>query len=230
MRILIVEDDAVAANYLQRGLAETGHVADIADNGVLGLDMAREGIYDAMIVDRKLPGLDGLELVRRLRREGEYLPVLMCSALASTEQRVEGLQAGCDDYLTKPYAFVEVLARLNALLRTAGLTPAPGESLSVPGLELDCGTRQARRGSRVVQLQYRETLLLAKLMRHSGQLVTRDMLLESAWDYHFDPNDNVIDKHIYRLRRKLDEGFEHSLIRTITGAGYILEGEGQVAS
>jgi len=226
MRILLVEDDAVAAAYLQRGLAEAGHVADIAEDGAQGLDMALEGIYDAAIIDRKLPLLDGLALVRSLRSEGMTLPVLMCSALASTEHRVEGLRAGCDDYLVKPYAFVEVLARLNALLRSAGLASATGELLNVPGLQLDCRTRQASRGGRVIQLQYRETLLLAKLMRHSGEVVTRDMLLESAWDYHFDPKDNVIDKHIYRLRRKLDEGFEQSLITTIPGAGYLLEPQG----
>lgn len=225
MRILLVEDDAVAAAYLQRGLTEAGHVSDVAEDGLLGLDMALEGIYDAVIVDRKLPKLDGLAFVRMLRDEAITIPILMCSALASTEHRVEGLRAGCDDYLVKPYAFVEVLARLNALLRSAGLASAAGELLSVPGLQLDCRTRQARRGGKLIQLQNRESLLLAKLMRHSGELVTRDMLLESAWDYHFDPKDNVIDKHIYRLRQKLDDGFEHSLIKTIPGAGYLLDAD-----
>ncbi|WP_043301073.1 response regulator transcription factor [Pseudomonas sp. M47T1] len=229
MRILVIEDDATAAGYLARGLAESGHVADIADNGRDGLEMALEGIYDALIVDRKLPQLDGLALVRELRAEGVQLPILMLSALASTQQRVEGLQAGCDDYLVKPYAFVEVMARLYALLRTVGQAPSSGERLKVGELELDCAARTARRQGREIRLQYRESLLLAKLMRHSGEVVTRDMLLESAWDYEFDPNDNVIDKHIYRLRRKLDEGFQTSLIRTVMGAGYVLE-EGSARS
>lgn len=223
MRILVVEDDAVAANYLVRGLAESGHVADIVEDGRSGLEMALEGIYDALIVDRKLPLLDGLELVRQLRAGGLRTPVLMLSALASTEQRVEGLRAGCDDYLAKPYAFVEVLARLDALLRNVDQPSGGGQVLRVGELELDCAARTARRQGREIRLQHRESLLLAKLMRHSGEVVTRDMLLESAWDYAFDPNDNVIDKHIYRLRRKLDEGFEQSLIRTVAGAGYSLD-------
>ena len=147
----------------------------------------------------------------------------MLSALASTSQRVEGLQAGCDDYLAKPYAFIEVLARLDALLRTRDQVPGPSRTLRAGELHLDCATRQATRQGRTIALAYRETLILEKLMRHSGEIVTRSMLLESAWDYEFDPNDNVIDKHIYRLRRKLDEGFSGSLIQTVPSAGYRLE-------
>ena len=217
MRILVVEDDEQTAHYLLRGLSESGHVVDVAHDGTSGLGLALEGIHDALIVDRRLPGLDGIALVQALRARQSRVPVLMLSAQASTRDKVEGLQAGCDDYLAKPYAFAEVLARLDALLR--GREQA-GRTLQVGELQLDCATRTAVRQGRSIALQHREALLLEKLMRHSGQVVTRDMLLDSAWDYDFDPNDNVIDKHIHRLRRKLDEGFEHSLIKTIPGAGY----------
>ncbi|MFJ2362183.1 response regulator transcription factor [Pseudomonas sp. NPDC087697] len=220
MRILVVEDDAQTATYLLRGLTESGHVVDVAEEGNDGLAMALEGIHDALIVDRRLPGLDGIALVRAIRSRGLRIPVLMLSAQSTTAQKVEGLQAGCDDYLAKPYAFAEVLARLEALLRGADQPSATGRKLEVGELELDCATRTAVRQGRSIVLQQREALLLEKLMRHSGQVVTRDMLLDSAWDYAFDPNDNVIDKHIHRLRRKLDEGFEYSLIKTIPGAGY----------
>ena len=217
MRILVVEDDEQTAHYLLRGLSESGHVVDVAHDGTHGLGLALEGIHDALIVDRRLPGLDGIALVKALRARQSRVPVLMLSAQASTRDKVEGLQAGCDDYLAKPYAFAEVLARLDALLR--GREQA-GRTLQVGELQLDCATRTAVRQGRSIALQHREALLLEKLMRHSGQVVTRDMLLDSAWDYDFDPNDNVIDKHIHRLRRKLDEGFDHSLIKTIPGAGY----------
>ena len=223
MRILVIEDDALAAAYLVRGLNESGHVTDSAEEGLLGLAMAQEGIYDVLIVDRRLPGIDGLTLVRRLRERGLRTPVLMLSALTSTEHRVEGLRAGCDDYLAKPYAFVEVLARLDALLRTADRPAETAQTLKSGELLLDCASRTVTRQGKSIVLQHRESLILAKLMRHAGQVVTRDMLLESAWDYEFDPNDNVIDKHIYRLRRKLNEGFERSLIRTVAGAGYLLD-------
>lgn len=220
MRILVVEDDAQTAAYLLRGLGESGHVVDIASDGNSGLGMALEQIHDVLIVDRRLPGLDGVGLVKALRAKQLRVPILMLSAQASTTDKVEGLQAGCDDYLAKPYAFVEVLARLDALLRGREQTTRPARQLQVGELQLDCATRTAVRQGRVIALQHREALLLEKLMRHSGQVVTRDMLLDSAWDYAFDPNDNVIDKHIHRLRRKLDEGFDYSLIKTIPGAGY----------
>ncbi|MBX7277467.1 MULTISPECIES: response regulator transcription factor [unclassified Pseudomonas] len=220
MRILVVEDDAQTAAYLLRGLSESGHIVDIASDGNSGLGMALEQIHDALIVDRRLPGLDGVGLVKALRAQQLRVPILMLSAQASTTDKVEGLQAGCDDYLAKPYAFAEVLARLDALLRGREQTTRPARQLQVGELQLDCATRTAIRQGRVIALQHREALLLEKLMRHSGQVVTRDMLLDSAWDYSFDPNDNVIDKHIHRLRRKLDEGFDYSLIKTIPGAGY----------
>ncbi|MEB0047515.1 MULTISPECIES: response regulator transcription factor [unclassified Pseudomonas] len=220
MRILVVEDDAQTAAYLLRGLTESGHVVDIASDGKSGLGMALEEIHDALIVDRRLPGLDGIGLIKAVRAQKLRVPILMLSAQASTAQKVEGLQAGCDDYLAKPYAFAEVLARLDALLRGCDQPSGPTRQIEVGELQLDCATRTAVRQGRVIALQHRETLLLEKLMRHSGQVVTRDMLLDSAWDYAFDPNDNVIDKHIHRLRRKLDEGFEHSLIKTVAGVGY----------
>ncbi|MFK3607962.1 DNA-binding response regulator [Pseudomonas sp. AP19] len=220
MRILVVEDDAQTAAYLLRGLSESGHIVDIASDGNSGLGMALEQIHDALIVDRRLPGLNGVGLVKALRAQQLRVPILMLSAQASTTDKVEGLQAGCDDYLAKPYAFAEVLARLDALLRGREKTTRPARQLQVGELQLDCATRTAVRQGRVIALQHREALLLEKLMRHSGQVVTRDMLLDSAWDYSFDPNDNVIDKHIHRLRRKLDEGFDYSLIKTIPGAGY----------
>lgn len=220
MRILVVEDDAQTAAYLLRGFSESGHIVDIASDGNSGLGMALEQIHDALIVDRRLPGLDGVGLVKALRAQQLRVPILMLSAQASTTDKVEGLQAGCDDYLAKPYAFAEVLARLDALLRGREQTTRPARQLQVGELQLDCATRTAIRQGRVIALQHREALLLEKLMRHSGQVVTRDMLLDSAWDYSFDPNDNVIDKHIHRLRRKLDEGFDYSLIKTIPGAGY----------
>lgn len=226
MRILVVEDDAQTAAYLLRGLSESGHVVDVAVSGPDGLALAREGIHDALVVDRRLPGFDGVELVSRLRAGGSRTPVLMLSAQSSTEQRVQGLRAGCDDYLAKPYAFVEVLARLEGLLRAAaqGASGQTGtlRTLKVGELQLDTASRVATRQGRSITLQHREALLLEKLMRHSGEVVTRDMLLDTAWGYDFDPNDNVIDKHIHRLRRKLDEGFSQSLIRTVAGAGYSL--------
>jgi two-component system OmpR family response regulator len=226
VRVLVIEDDGPTAHYLLRGLSEGGHVVDVAGDGHHGLAMALEAIHDVLVVDRRLPGIDGLEVIARLRRQGVSTPVLMLSAQASTQDRVEGLRAGCDDYLPKPYAFAEVLARLDALCRSR----QPGQSLAQPRrltvgeLSLDAATRVATRQGRAISLQHRETLLLEKLMRHSGQVVTRDMLLDSAWDYSFDPNDNVIDKHIHRLRRKLDEGFAYSLIRTVAGAGYCFDG------
>lgn len=222
MRILIIEDDARTAAYLLRGLTESGHIADAIGNGETGLAMALEGIYDALIVDRKLPGLDGIAMVQRFRAVDKHTPVLMLSALASTDHRVKGLAAGCDAYLPKPYAFVEVLARLEALFRRVESSGSANRVLRIGELMLDCTTRRVSRAGKTIQLQQREALLLEKLMRHPGAVVTRDMLLESAWDYDFDPHDNVIDKHIHRLRRKLDEGFEHSLIHTVPGAGYRL--------
>src|ERR1700676_4461120 len=221
MRLLIIEDDSRAARYLLRGLTESGHVVDHAADGETGLALALEGIYDALIVDRRLPALDGLTLVRRLRAKGAVMPVLMLSAIGSSADKVEGLQAGCDDYLAKPYAFAEVLARLDSLARRVDRTQRLAV-LRVADLELDTHARQASRAGQPVRLQHREFLLLEQLMRHAGQVVTRSMLLEAAWNYDFEPRGNIVDMHIHRLRHKLDEGFPDRLIHTVPGAGYML--------
>ncbi len=223
MRLLIIEDDSRTARYLLRGLSESGHVVDHAAEGETGLALALEGIYDALIVDRRLPTLDGLTLVRRLRAKGAVMPVLMLSALGSSAEKVEGLQAGCDDYLAKPYAFSEVLARLDSLARRVDRTQRLAV-LRVADLELDTQARQASRAGQPVRLQHREFLLLEQLMRHAGQVVTRSMLLEAAWNYDFDPRGNIIDMHMHRLRQKIDQGFAHALIHTVLGAGYMIRG------
>ena len=221
MRLLIVEDDSRAARHLVRGLSESGHVVDHVADGETGLAMALEGIYDALIVDRRLPALDGLTLVRRLRAKGAVMPVLMLSAIASTQDRVAGLQAGCDDYLGKPYAFAEVLARLEALARRADRTQRQ-MVLRVADLELDMQARQVRRAGQSIPLQYREFLLVEQLMRHAGQVVTRSMLMEAAWNYDFEPRGNIIDMHMHRIRQKIDHGFARPLIHTVPGAGYMI--------
>jgi two-component system, OmpR family, response regulator len=221
MRLLIVEDDDRGGRYLVRGLTESGHIVDRASDGETGLALALEDIYDVLIVDRRLPGLDGIALVQRLRKQGVAIPVLMLSAIAGAADRVAGLQAGCDDYLAKPYAFAEVLARVEGLARRAD--KARGQAvLQVADLTLDTLARRALRGGRAIELQHREFLLLEHLMRHAGQVVTRSMLLEAAWDYDFEPRGNIIDMHIHRLRRKVDSASERPLIHTISGAGYML--------
>jgi two-component system, OmpR family, response regulator len=221
MRLLIVEDDDRGGRYLVRGLTESGHIVDRASDGETGLALALEDIYDVLIVDRRLPGLDGIALVQRLRKQGVAIPVLMLSAIAGAADRVAGLQAGCDDYLAKPYAFAEVLARVEGLARRAD--KARGQAvLRVADLTLDTLARRALRGGRAIELQHREFLLLEHLMRHAGQVVTRSKLLEAAWDYDFEPRGNIIDMHIHRLRRKVDSASERPLIHTISGAGYML--------
>jgi two-component system OmpR family response regulator len=221
MRILIVEDDEKTANYLKRGLSEAGHVVDRARDGATGLAMALEDIYDVLVLDRMLPQMDGIELVKGIRAHGNQVPALMLSARASTQDRIEGLQAGCDDYIAKPYAFSEILARLDALARRVQPTRRQAV-LKVGDLELDLLGRRAMRGARHIDLQYREFLLLELLMRHAGQIVTRSMLLETAWPYDFEPRGNIVDMHIHRLRGKVDEGFGTPLIHTVPGSGYVL--------
>jgi two-component system OmpR family response regulator len=221
VRVLVAEDDERTAGYLVRGLTESGHVVDRVADGETALAMAREGIYDALVLDRKLPGMDGIALVRHLREHDLVTPVLMLSALAGTRDRVEGMRAGCDAYLTKPYAFAELLARLDALTRRAGRARR-STVLRVGDLELDTAGRTVSRAGKAIRLQRREFLLLEKLMRHAGQVVTRSMLLETAWDYDFEPRGNLVDMHIHRLRRKVDEGFSPPLIRTVPGAGYMV--------
>lgn len=221
MRILVVEDDGEAAGYMIKGLAESGHVADHAADGEEGFDLASEGIYDLLIVDRMLPKLDGLTMVERLRAEGRSEPILFLSALGDVDDRVKGLRAGGDDYLTKPYAFTELLARIEALVRRGTQTDV-ATSFSVGGLEIDLLKRRVVRDGKEILLQPREFRLLEYLMRHGGQIVTRTMLLENVWDYHFDPQTNVIDVHISRLRAKIDKDFEKQLLHTVRGAGYCL--------
>jgi len=221
MKILVIEDDQEAAGYMVKGLSESGHVADHADDGETGIMMARGGNYDVLIVDRMLPKMDGLSVVENLRREGEVVPILFLSALGDVDDRVKGLKAGGDDYLTKPYAFTELLARVEALVRRSSPTDVE-TNLSVDGLSVDLLTRRVIRDDTEIPLQPREFRLLEYLMRHAGQIVTRTMLLENVWDYHFDPQTNVIDVHISRLRGKIDKDFETPLLHTVRGAGYCL--------
>jgi two-component system OmpR family response regulator len=228
MRLLIVEDDDRGARYLVRGLSESGHIVDRAADGETGLALALEGIYDVLIVDRRLPALDGLTLTRRLREQGARTPVLMLSAIGGPADRVAGLRAGCDDYLAKPYAFAEVLARVEALVRRADRARSSA-ILRVGDLELDTQARRASRAGRDIRLQLREFLILEHLMRHAGQVVTRSMLLEAAWDYDFEPRGNIIDMHMHRLRQKIDNGFATQLIHTVQGAGYMLHDKASVA-
>ena len=221
MRILVVEDDREAAAYLTRGLKESGHIVDHAPDGQDGLHLAIGGSYDVAIVDRMMPRMDGLTMVRRMREEGNKTPVLFLSALGEVDDRVKGLRAGGDDYLAKPYAFAELLARVDALARRQG-SEAVVTRLSVGDLELDLLSRTATRAGQKIDLQPREFLLLEYRMRHAGQVVTRTMLLENVWEYHFDPQTNVIDVHISRLRSKIDKGYVEPLLHTVRGAGYSL--------
>lgn len=222
MRILVIEDDVETAGYLRKGLSESGHVVDHAATGPDGLAMALADSYDALIVDRMLPGLDGLTLIKSLREQKITTPVLILSALGQVNDRVRGLKAGGDDYLIKPFAFSELLARLEALARRGGADDRVATRLKVADLEMDLLARIVRRGGRQIDLQPREFRLLEYLMRHAGHVVTRTMLLEGVWDYHFDPQTNVIDVHISRLRGKIDKGFSTPLLHTVRGAGYSL--------
>jgi two-component system OmpR family response regulator len=222
MKLLIVEDDTEAAAYLVKAFREAGHVADHAPDGLEGYAMAQGGGYDVLVVDRMLPRMDGLSLIRSLREQGEATPALILSALAQVDDRVKGLRAGGDDYLPKPYAFSELLARVEVLSRRRGAPAAEPTSYRVGDLVLDrLAHRVTRAGSEIV-LQPREFRLLEYLMKHAGQVVTRTMLLENVWDYHFDPQTNVIDVHVSRLRAKIDKGFDNAMIHTIRGAGYMV--------
>jgi two-component system, OmpR family, response regulator len=221
MRILVVEDDLEAQRYLVQGLKESGHVVDEAADGETGLNLALSRPYDVAVIDRMLPALDGLKVVAEMREHGNSTPVLFLSALSEVDDRVKGLKAGGDDYLTKPYAFVELLARVDALMRRRSPVTVKTQ-LTVGDLHLDLLTRAAARAGQAIDLQPREFRLLEYLMRHAGQVVTRTMLLEGVWDYHFDPQTNVIDVHVSRLRQKIDKGFEAPLLHTVRGAGYCL--------
>lgn len=221
MRVLIVEDDRETRDYLVRGLTESGHVVDSADNGKDGLFLAIDQEFDVLVVDRMMPQADGLSLVEALRDAGKRTPVLILSALGEVDDRVEGLQRGGDDYLVKPFAFSELLARLEALVRRED-REAVQTRLQIADLEMDLLTHRVLRAGQEIELQPREFRLLEYLMRHNGQVVTRTMLLEKVWDYHFDPQTNVIDVHISRLRGKIDKEFDPPLIHTVRGAGYVL--------
>jgi two-component system, OmpR family, response regulator len=225
MRILVVEDDKDVAAFIVRGLKETGHVVEHANNGRDGLFLAASETFDSVILDRMLPGgIDGLKILETLRGQKNLVPVLILSALADVDERVKGLKAGGDDYLTKPFAFAELLARVEALVRR-DKSEGPATKLVVEDLELDLLSREVRRASKKIDLQPREYRLLEYLMRHAGQVVTRTMLLEGVWDYHFDPQTNVIDVHISKLRQKIDKPFPVPLIQTVRSAGYMLRAE-----
>jgi two-component system OmpR family response regulator len=222
MRLLIVEDDAEASDAMVRGLEEAGHTCVVAADGQAGILEAQKGRFDVMVVDRMMPRLDGVGMVEALRKEGDQTPVLFLSALGEINHRVEGLKAGGDDYLVKPYAFAELIARVEALARRRE-TGSVQTLLRVGDLEMDLIGREVRRNGQEIDLQPREFQLLEFLMRHAGQSVTRTMLLERVWEYHFDPQTNVIDVHISRLRSKIDKGFDRPMLQTVRGAGYRLD-------
>lgn len=226
MRILLVEDDPEVARFVAKGLRESGHVVDSVDNGRDGLFLAASEAYDVIVLDRMLPaGMDGVRLVETLRATGSRVPVLFLSAMAQVDERVRGLKAGGDDYLTKPFAFAELLARIEALGRRPR-GEAPLTRLAIGDLEMDLLARSVRRAGQVIELKPREFRLLEVLLRHAGQVVTRTMLLEAVWDYHFDPQTNVIDVHVSRLRQKVDKGFAYPLIHTVRNAGYMVRANG----
>ena len=226
MKVLLVEDNERVSRFVVKGLREAGHTIDHVENGRDGLFYAASETYDAIIMDRMLPGqIDGLGIIETLRQQGNRTPILVLSALSSVDERIKGLRAGGDDYLTKPFAFGELLARLDALVRRlqvdAGVT-----QLSVGDLQMDVRSRKVTRAGRAIALQPREFQLLEYLMRHVGQVVTRTMLLENVWDYHFDPQTNIIDVHISNLRQKIEIQGEKPLVRTVRGAGYMMTAEG----
>lgn len=222
MKILLLEDDAQTADFISRGLRELGHTLDVCTNGRDGVFLGMDGDYEAMVVDRMMPQLDGLSVVKALRAAGVKTPVLFLTAIGGVEDRVEGLEAGGDDYLVKPFAFTELAARLNALARRPPIA-ASQNSLEVGDLQLDVVKRTVTRGGRRLDLQPQEFKLLEYLMRNAGQIVTRTMLLENVWSFHFDPQTNIVESHISRLRAKVDRDFPTSLIETVRGSGYRLD-------
>ena len=222
MRILLIEDDPTVAQYLVRDLDGSGHEVDHVVDGNDGLRAATDGQFDVMVVDRMLPGMDGLTVVETIRAAENHTPVLILSALGEVDDKVQGLKAGGDDYLVKPFGFPELLARIEALARRASIQEEV-TSLKVDGLTMDLLTRRVVREGRQIDLKPREFQLLEYMMRNEGQVVTRAMLLEAVWDYHFDPQTNVIDVHVSRLRQKIDKDFDTRLIHTVRGAGYVVE-------
>ncbi len=224
MQILLIEDDTEAAKFLVKGLRESGYSVEHAADGREGLFRATEGQFDLVVTDRMLPHLDGLTVIQLMRRKGITTPVLVLSALGSVDDRVRGLKAGGDDYLTKPFAFVELLARIEALTRRRS-SATDATKLKVADLDFDLLARRVTRGGREIELTARELKLLEFLMRRAGQVVTRTMLLEGVWDLHFDPQSNLIDVHISRLRQAIDRGSDRPLIHTVRGSGYVLRAE-----
>jgi two-component system OmpR family response regulator len=224
VHILLIEDDTEAAKFLVKGLRESGYSVDHATDGREGLFRATEAPFDLVVTDRMLPHLDGLTVIQLMRRKGIITPVLVLSALGSVDDRVRGLKAGGDDYLTKPFAFVELLARIEALTRRR-TSAADATKLKVADLDFDLLARRVTRGGREIELTARELKLLEFLMRRAGQVVTRTMLLEGVWDLHFDPQSNLIDVHISRLRQAIDRGADRQLIHTVRGSGYVLRAE-----
>jgi two-component system, OmpR family, response regulator len=226
VKLLVIEDDKDVASFVRNGLEQAGYTVDCADNGKDGLFLATTESYDALVVDRMLPGVDGLTIIRTMRASDIKTPALVLSALGEVDDRVNGLKAGGDDYLVKPFAFVELQARIEALLRRRRSDSGTEQTvLRVGDLTMDLLRREVVRAGRKIELQPREFMLLEYLMRHAGQVVTRTMLLEAVWSYHFDPQTNVIDVHISRLRNKIDKDFPQPLLHTVRGAGYRLEAE-----
>ncbi|KPH78333.1 winged helix-turn-helix domain-containing protein [Bosea vaviloviae] len=221
MKILVIEDDKTTAAYIQKGMAELGHVIDIAETGRNGLFLAAGEPYDVMIIDRMLPGLDGLGIVKTIRAAGVRTPVLFLTALSGIDDRVDGFQAGGDDYLVKPFAFAELVARINALARRPPINDVQ-TVLRVADLEMDLLKRRVSRAGKDIDLQPREFRLLEFLMQNAGRLVTRTMLLEHVWEYHFDPRTNIVETHVSRLRSKVDRDFDKELIETVRGSGYMI--------
>jgi two-component system OmpR family response regulator len=226
VKLLLVEDNERVSRFVTKGLKEAGHTVDHADNGREGMFLAASEPYDVIIMDRMLPGqIDGLTIIEALRKTGNRTPILILSALSDVDERIRGLRSGGDDYLTKPFAFGELLARLDALGRRSQGSSGTQTSLQVGELRIDLLSRKATRGERHIALQPREFKLLEYLMRHAGQVVTRTMLLENVWDYHFDPQTNVVDVHISKLRQKVDAELEPPMLKTVRNAGYMLSAE-----
>ncbi len=223
MKILLVEDDKETAAYVAKGLREHGHVVDRADNGRDGLYLASGEPYDVMIVDRHMPQMDGLSLVKAARASNVKTPVLFLTTMGGVDDRVEGLEAGGDDYLTKPFAFAELLARVSALARRPPIVAST--KLAVGDLEIDQLSRAVTRAGKRIELLAQEYKILEYLLRHAGEIVTRTMLLEKVWDFHFDPKTNIVETHISRLRSKIDKGFDKPLLHTVRGAGYVVRAD-----
>ncbi|MDH3691491.1 MAG: response regulator transcription factor [Gammaproteobacteria bacterium] len=222
MRLLLIEDDLKIASFVSKGLKEAGFVVEHTSDGKTGLQMALTSSYDAAVIDIMLPGLDGLAIIDELRQQRIKLPVIILSAKRSVDERIEGLQAGGDDYLTKPFAFSELLARIHALVRRASDTPEP-TGITVGNLSIDLLARVVTRGDRKINLQPREFSLLEYLARNAGRVVSKTMIMEHVWDYNFDPQTNVVESRICRLRDKIDKGFDTPLIHTMRGIGYVLK-------